>query len=97
VEQLRDSRDQWQREAEHLGALMAQGHWETFNKPHRFASKAWRNLKTGLRVWAAGDLVWHPPRRGLRWSARCPGRLPPHCQFAPTMSGSSSATSSQMV
>jgi hypothetical protein len=97
VEQLRESRDQWQCEAERLGALMVQEHGETFKKPNRLASKAWRTLKTGLRVWAAGDLVWHPPRGRLRWSVRCPGRLPPHYQFAPTMSGSSSATSSKMV
>ena len=49
VEQLRDSRDQWRREAERLSALIAQGHEETLKKPRWFASKGWRNLSPAQR------------------------------------------------
>jgi hypothetical protein len=76
VEQLRQSRDHWRREAERLSALTAQGHEQRLKKPHWFASKAWRNLKTCLQLWATGDLIWHPPRRHLWWSVPCTGRLP---------------------
>ena len=78
VEQLRDSRDQWKGEAERLSALIAQGHEMTLKKPRWFASKGWRNLKKGLRLWATGDFIWHPPLplRHLLWSFLCEGRLP---------------------
>jgi hypothetical protein len=78
VEQLRDSRDQWRGEAERLSTLMAQGHEATLKKPRWFASKGWRNLKKGFRLWATGDFIWHPPlpRRHLLWSVLCAGRLP---------------------
>jgi len=50
VEHLRANRDQWQREAERLSALLAQvPHWSLFLARCCFdASKTWRKL-TGLR------------------------------------------------
>ena len=50
VERLRANRDQWQREAERLSALIAQvPHWSLFWARCCFdASKTWRKL-TGLR------------------------------------------------
>jgi hypothetical protein len=64
VEQLRDSRDQWRGEAERLSALIAQGREETLKKPGLFASKGWRNLKKGLRLWATCETVWDILRSG---------------------------------
>jgi hypothetical protein len=87
VEQLRDSRDQWRGEAERLSALIAQVREETLKKPGLFASKGWRNLKKGLRLWATGDFIWHPPlpRRHLLWSVLCAGRLPSLIASSPVL------------
>jgi FtsZ-binding cell division protein ZapB len=56
VEQLRENRDHWQREAERLGALIAQvPHWSLLWARFRLdASKAWRRL-TALRVTTAPE------------------------------------------
>ncbi|HEX5846418.1 MAG TPA: hypothetical protein VFY53_09095 [Rhodoplanes sp.] len=45
IGRIMDSRDQWQREAERLGALMAQvKHEDRRNKPH-WLLFSWRNIK----------------------------------------------------
>ena len=56
VEQLRENRDHWQREAERLNALMAQvPHWSLlWARCCLNASKAWRQLTT-IRVDAAPE------------------------------------------
>ena len=55
VEQLRENRDEWQREAEHRSAVMGQvPHWALLWARGRLnVSKAWRQLT------AFGDSRWH--------------------------------------
>ena len=68
VEQLRENRDEWQREAGRLSAVMAQvPRWVLlWARCCLNASKAWRQL-TDLRVDTASK---GPPRRRGRWSWR---------------------------
>ena len=68
VEQLRENRDEWQREAERRSAVMGQvPHWALLWARGRLnVSKAWRQL-TDLRVDTASK---GPPRRRGRWSWR---------------------------
>jgi len=68
VEQLRENRDEWQREAERRSAVMGQvPHWGLLWARGRLnVSKAWRQL-TDLRVDTASKGL---PRRRGRWSWR---------------------------
>ena len=75
VEQLRENRDEWQREAERLSSVMGQvPRWLLlWARCCLNASKAWRQL-TDLRVDTARE---EPPRRRGRWFwARSSNRWP---------------------
>jgi hypothetical protein len=75
VEQLRENRDEWQREAERLSAVMGQvPHWVLpWARCCLNASKAWRQF-TAFRVDTAREEP--PPRRGRWFWARSSNRWP---------------------